>query len=48
MIECYNIIESYRPTHKVPLKKDREAAFKALKERKKILNELEALDTEFL
>ncbi|TGZ58891.1 hypothetical protein CRM22_009388 [Opisthorchis felineus] len=45
VIEAYNKLESYRPHRKPPLKRDRDSAYKALKERRKILKELEAFDT---
>ncbi|CAL8076683.1 unnamed protein product [Calicophoron daubneyi] len=44
VIEAYNKLESYRPQRKPPLKRDRDAAYKALKERRKIQKELEAFD----
>ncbi|KAH8875517.1 Transcriptional adapter 3 [Schistosoma japonicum] len=44
VIEAYNKLESYRPHRKPPLKRDRDVAWKALKERRKILKELEAFD----
>ncbi|CAH8548273.1 unnamed protein product [Heterobilharzia americana] len=44
VIEAYNRLESYRPHRKPPLKRDRDVAWKALKERRKILTELEAFD----
>ncbi|VDP73978.1 unnamed protein product [Echinostoma caproni] len=44
VIEAYNKLESYRPLRKPPLKRDRDMAWKALKERRKILKELEAFD----
>ncbi|KAF7234043.1 hypothetical protein EG68_09284 [Paragonimus skrjabini miyazakii] len=45
VIEAYNKLESYRPQRKPPLKRDRDMAYKALKERRKILKELEAFDS---
>ncbi|TPP66337.1 Transcriptional adapter 3 [Fasciola gigantica] len=45
VIEAYNKLESYRPLRKPPLKRDRDVAWKALKERRKILKELEAFDS---
>lgn len=44
VIEAYNKLESYRPHRKPPLKRDRDISWKALKERRKILKELEAFD----
>lgn len=44
VIEAYNRLESYRPQRKPPLKRDRDSAYKALRERCKILKELEAFD----
>ncbi|CAH8491802.1 unnamed protein product [Schistosoma turkestanicum] len=44
VIEAYNKLESYRPYRKPPLKRDRDLSWKALKERRKILKELEAFD----
>ncbi|KAA0194184.1 hypothetical protein FBUS_08509, partial [Fasciolopsis buskii] len=45
VIEAYNKLESYRPLRKPPLKRDRDIAWKALRERRKILKELEAFDS---
>ncbi|VEL35356.1 unnamed protein product [Protopolystoma xenopodis] len=45
VIEAYNKLENYRAQRKTPLKRDRDAAWKTLKERKKILKELEVFDT---
>ncbi|BHF66718.1 transcriptional adaptor 3 [Sparganum proliferum] len=44
VIEAYNKLESYRVLHRPALKRDRDAAWKTLKERQKIRAELEAFD----
>ncbi|VDL93407.1 unnamed protein product [Schistocephalus solidus] len=44
VIEAYNKLEGYRLHHRPALKRDRDAAWKTLKERQKIRAELEAFD----